>query len=376
MEFKINNNYLKKAIAEVSSVVSLKTALPILTGIKIVAKTDRLTLIGSNTDFVIERTIPIANDELTRLEILKTGSIVLSAKYLSEIIKKLPNDIHVKADDNQTVTIQSEGIVTKMNGLHTTEYPSLPTVNSNNVVTLSSKDLIEIIKQTLFAASKQETNPVLTGVSFSFKTNLLTCVASNSHRLSLKKHEVKSDLNESFIVPSSSLTELIKLFGTYTTEIDIFATKTNIVFKSDKISFYSRLIEGNYPSVSGLVSQQANTIITLDTKQLLEGIERASVFASEWRNNNIRLEINDNSKIVISSKSSEMGQIKEEQYIKDISGEEELSVTINGNFMIEALKVIKENEVKLCFNGSMRPILIFPIGDESHVQLISPVRTY
>ncbi|WP_330949561.1 DNA polymerase III subunit beta [Virgibacillus sp. MG-45] len=376
MEFKINNDYFKKAVLEVRNAVSSKTTIPILTGMKIDAKPDSLTLTGSNSDFVIERTISIVNDGLSRLEILETGSIVLSAKYLNEIIKKLPNDIHFKVDENQLATIKSKEIITKMNGIDVTEYPSLPNIDLHNIVTINSNDLIGIIKQTIFAASKYETNPVLTGVSFSFQKELLTCIATNSHRLSLKRLKIKSDLIGSFIVPSSSLNELLKLFGSYTTEIDIFATKTNIVFKSENISFYSRLIEGNYPSISGLFSQQPSTIVTLDTKQLLEGIDRASVFANEWRNNNINFQIDDTSKIIISSMSSEMGEIREKQYIKNISGDEELNVTLDGNFMMEALKIIKENEVNLCFNGSIRPILIEPIGNDSHLQLISPVRTY
>ncbi|GGA82790.1 DNA polymerase III subunit beta [Ornithinibacillus halotolerans] len=376
MEFKIDHSILKKAITEVSHAVSSKTAIPILTGIKIEAKLDRLIVTGSNSDFIIERIVPVENNEVARLDIIETGSVVLSAKYLTEIIKKLPKDIYFKADENQTVIIQSGEIVTKMSGLNQAEYPSLPDNNANTIVTITSNDLIDMLKQTVFAASNHETNPVLTGVNFSFQQGLLTCIATNSHRLSLKRKKVNTNVNESFIVPSSSVSELIKLFGTYTTDIVIIATNTTIVCKSDTLSFYSRLIEGNYPNISGLISQQPNTIVTMNTKQLLEGIDRATVFASEWRNNNIKFEIDENQKLVISSRHSEMGQIKEKQYMKDISGEEELSVTINGSFMIEALKAIKTNEVQLCFNGSMRPILIHPIGDDTHVQLISPVRTY
>lgn len=301
---------------------------------------------------------------------------MVSAKYLNEIIRKLPNDIHFKANENQTVIIQSEEIITKLNRLDATEYPSLPVVNLSKNISITSADLIDIIKQTSFATSKHETRPVLTGVNFSFQKDLLTCVATDSQRLSLKKLKIKSDLNGSFIVPTTSLTEFVKLFGSYKTEIDIFATQTNIVFKSEIISLYSRLIDGNYPNISELISQQSSTIVTLDTKQLLEGMGRANVFANEWRNNNIKFHIEDRSKMKISSKSSEMGRIEETQYFKNISGDNELSVTLDGDFMMEALKAIKENEVSLCFNGSMRPVLILPLRNESHLQLISPVRTY
>lgn len=375
MEFKINNDYFNKAISDVSKAVTSKTPNPILTGIKMVAKANSLTLIGSNSDIVIEREIPKASEGLNMLEVYKTGSVVISAKYLSEIIKKLPNDIYIKVNENQLVTIQSEEIITRLNGLNATEYPTLPEFKLSNKISIASNVLLNIIKQTVFAASKSETRPVLTGVNFYFQKDLLTCVATNSQRLSLVNHKIQSDLNGSFIVPSTSLIEFSKLISSYTKDIDIFITETNILFKSNSTSLYSRLIEGSYPNISGLIPQQPSTIVTLDTKQLLSGVERASIFASDWRNNNINFRIEDKSKIKISSKSSGMGQIEEIQSIKNISGETELNVSLDGNFMMDALKRIKEGEVSLSFNGSMRPILIVPIANDSHVQLISPVRS-
>jgi DNA polymerase III subunit beta len=376
MEFKINNDYFNKAISEVSKAVSSRTTLPILTGIKITAEPEGLTLIGSNSDIVIERTLPRSSDGENMLEVFKTGSVVISAKYLSEITKKLPGDIYIKAKENQSVIIQSNEIVTKLNGLNGEEYPALPEAHLSNKFKMNSDDLIDMIKQTVFAASKSETRPVLTGVNFSFQDSVLTCVATNSNRLALKKYHVETNLSGSFIVPSSSLIEFMRLFGSYKTEIDIYATETNIVFKSNTISLYSRLIEGVYPNVSGLIPEQSSTIITLDTKQLLKGIDRASLFASEWRNNNINLQVTDKSRITIYSKASEMGQIEETQYINDISGDAELNITLDGNFMMDALKAIKEDEVKLCFNGSMRPILVLSVGNDFQLQLISPVRSY
>ncbi|MEL3971702.1 DNA polymerase III subunit beta [Rossellomorea oryzaecorticis] len=376
MEFKINNDYFNKAISEVSKAVSSRTTLPILTGIKITADTEGLTLIGSNSDIVIERNLPSSSDGENMLEVFKKGSVVISAKYLSEITKKLPGDIYLKANENQSVVIQSDEIVTKLNGLNAEEYPSLPEVHLSNNYKMNSDDLIDMIKQTVFAASKSETRPVLTGVNFSIEESVLTCVATNSNRLALKKYQVETNLSGSFIVPGSSLIEFMRLFASYTTEIDIYATETNIVFKSNTISLYSRLIEGVYPNVSGLIPEQSSTVITLDTIQLLKGIDRASLFASEWRNNNISLQVTDQSRIKIYSKASEMGQIEETQYIKNISGDAELNITLDGNFMMDALKAIKEDEVKLCFNGSMRPILVLPVRNDFQLQLISPVRSY
>ncbi|MEY8347931.1 DNA polymerase III subunit beta [Bacillus cereus] len=376
MEFIINNECFNKAISEVSKAVSLKTPFPILTGIKLIAEKNCLILVGSNSDIVIEKIIPLMINDVKVLEVYKTGSIVIPAKYLSEIVKKLPHDIHVKVNGKQFVTIQSDEIVINLNGFNTEEYPSLPQIDEAKYTKIPSIELIEAINQTVFAVSKSESRPVLTGVNMSFKENQLSCVATNSHRLALRELAIETNVNGSFIVPGASLNELIKLIKNEIGEIHIYMTDSYIVFKSDTISLFSRLIEGNYPNISGLLPKDSKTIIILDTIQLLKGIDRACLFANEWRNNKVNLEIKDGTKIRIFSNSSELGEIEETQNIKMISGETELSISLDGSFLIDALKVIKEEEIRLSFDGSMRPVLIEPVDNSLYRHLISPVRSY
>lgn len=376
MEIIINNECFNKAISEVSKAVSLKTPFPILTGIKIIAEKDCLILIGSNSDIVIEKVIPLMINDVKVLEVYKTGSIVMSAKYLSEIAKKLPSDIHLKVDEKQLITIQSDEVVITLNGFNPKEYPSLPQVDEATCTKISSIKLMEIINQTVFAVSKSESRPVLTGVNMSFKENHISCAATNSHRLALRELAIETNVNGSFIVPSTSLNELTKLIKNETGEIHIYITNSYIVFKSETISLFSRLIEGNYPNISGLLPKDSKTVIILDTIQLLKGIDRACLFANEWRNNNVNLEIKDGKKIRIFSNSSELGKIEETQNIKMISGEIELSISLDGSFLMDALKVIKEEEIRLSFGGSMRPVLIEPVDNSSYLHLISPVRSY
>src|SRR5690606_34314443 len=174
--------------------------------------------------------------------------------------------------------------------------------------------------------------------------------------------------------PSYALTELLKLLGGQRTEVLITTTNSYIVFKTKSTSLYSKLVDGNYPNVFGLLAQNFKTEFSLKTKQLLQGIERASIFVSEMKNNNITLQMKDEYTILISSGTSEHGQIEEKQRIKTKSDVKETTITFDGNFMMEALQAISEDEVRICLNGSLRPILLSPVGDESHIQLVSPVR--
>ncbi|MGE7770436.1 DNA polymerase III subunit beta [Viridibacillus arvi] len=376
MEFKIDNKCFNKAILEVNKAVSLKTPFPILSGIKIIANNNCLVLVGSNSDIVIEKVIPLTIDGVKVLEVYNAGSVVIPAKYLSEIVKKFPGEIHLKVNEKKLVTIKSDEIVTNVYGFNAEEYPNLPQIDEAKYIKIPSVELIEIIKQTVFAVSKSESKPVLTGVNMSFKDNHLSCVATNSHRLALRELAIESNLSGSFIVPSTSLNELIKLIDKETGFIHIYVTDSYIVFKSNTISLFSRLIEGNYPNISGLLPNDSKTIITLNTNLLLKGIDRACLFASEWKNNNVHLEIKNDTKIRIFSNSSEIGKIEETQNIKTINGETDLSISLDGSFLMDALKVIKEEEIRISFGGAMRPVLIEPIDNSSYFHLISPVRSY
>ncbi|MEK4521378.1 DNA polymerase III subunit beta [Psychrobacillus sp. FSL W7-1457] len=376
MEFIIDNDFVSKAILDVNRAVTFKTPFPILTGIKITADKNSLTLVGSNSDIVIETIIPLMNDGVKVLEVYRPGSVVVSAKYLSEIVKKLPGKIHIKVDEKQVVTIQSEDIVTKLYGFHADDYPSLPKIDEDKYIKIPSVELLEIIKQTVFAVSKSESRPVLTGVNMSFKDQRLKCVATNSQRLALRDIEIKSNIEGSFNVPGTSLNELAKIISNEDSVIHIFISDRYMTFKTNTISLFSRLIDGNYPNVDGLFPSNANTIITLNTNQLLKGIDRACLFASEWKNNNVHLEIMNGSKIKISSNSSEIGKIEEILPITEITGETSLNISLDGSFLMDALKAIQEEEVKISFGESMRPIIMEPIGNASYLHLISPVRTY
>ncbi|WP_409368473.1 DNA polymerase III subunit beta [Lysinibacillus sp. 38-6] len=375
MEFIIDNEWLYKAISDVNKAVSLKTPFPILSGIKIIAYYDSLVLIGSNSDIVIEKVIPLTMNGVKVLEVHKVGSVVIPAKHLSEILKKLPAKVHFRVNEKQVVTIRSEEIVTKIFGFDSDQYPKLPKIDETNYIKIPSTELIEIIKQTAFAVSKSESRPVLTGVNMSIKDNHLSFAATDSHRLALRELIIESNINGSFIIPSTSLNELSKLINNDKDVIRIYVTDSYMVFKTSSFTLFSRLIEGNYPNITGLFPKNAKTTIILDTAQLLIGIDRACLFASEWKNNNVQLEIIEGKKMKISSNSSNIGEIEETQNIKVINGEPDLTISLDGSYLINALKVIKEEEVRLSFGGSMKPVLIEPINNTSYIHLLSPVRS-
>ncbi|MCM3707274.1 MULTISPECIES: DNA polymerase III subunit beta [Cytobacillus] len=374
MEFIIKNEYFYKAIGEVNSVVSANTPFPILTGIKLTACDDHIILTGSSSDIIIEKFIH-ASDEGARLEIAETGSVVVTSRYLTELIKKLPGDIHIKVDEKNSMIVQSDEILTSLNGFPAEEYPALPEIEDSHGIEFSSVKLIEMIKKTVFAVSKNDTKPALTGVHMNFNGNSFSCAATDSHQLAFLETKIHYPSNGSFIVPGSSLKELSKLLAHQEeSKVQIFSTESYLVFKTKSTMLCSRLISENYPDISGLIPKEAKTVIKMDAKKLLQGIDRACLFAHEWKNNNVLLEIKEGA-LKISSVSSAIGKIEETQPLLEINGERELSISLDGNFLMDALKALKEEQVLLSFSGSMRPVIIKSVSSESYIQLVSPVRS-
>lgn len=371
MEFIIAQSLFSKALFDVSKAVSSRTLSPILSGIKIVAEEDGITLIGSNSDIIIERTISVTDENV---KIRKTGSMVVSAKYLTELVKKLPEQIHIKTDHNQ-IHIQAGAVSTKLNGIDAEEYPSLPVIVGDPIL-ISAQELKEAVKTTGFATAKNETRPVLTGVNLTFSENSFTSVATDSQRLAFKKSDIQISVEGSFVVPKSSIDELAKLVNHYSGMVEIQSAEGYIHFKIDEISLYSRLIAGHYPPTSALIPSEIKTTLVLCKETLIKGIDRACLFAGEWKNNNVVLRINEH-KLSISSGSSEMGSIEELQELKTIEGESDLKISIDGHFLLDALKTINDAEIKMKFSGSMKPIVIESVKEAStYLHLISPVRSY
>ncbi|NWK69664.1 DNA polymerase III subunit beta [Bacillus paramycoides] len=376
MEFIVKHKQFTQALSEVSKAISTKTLIPILSGIKITANQSGITLIASNSNIFIEKFIPSSIEDEQIATIFKAGSIVVPAKYFIEIIKKMPSDILIKNMNEQILTIQSDEITLNLNGFLANEFPNVPYIDEHAKIQVEAEKLIEVFKQTSFAAAKNESRPVLTGVHIVFDHNKLVCAATDSHRLALREILISSHAKANCIIPSSTISELLKLMNNNSNFVYIYLSESHIIFKFGTITLYSRLIEGKYPNISSLIPHEFQTVINLDRKKILQGVDRSSLLASEWANNNVNLEIIDESTIKISSNASQVGKISETQQIDTIHGQKQLNISFDGRFMVDALKAMKEDIVTLSFGGSMRPILIEAGEQSAAVHLISPVRAY
>ncbi|MDC3414908.1 DNA polymerase III subunit beta [Aquibacillus sp. 3ASR75-11] len=378
MKFIIQREPLMESVQNVIKAISSRTTIPILSGIKIEATNNGIKLTGSDSDISIESFIPIEENGIVYVEQIETGSVVLQAKYFPEIIRKLPDKtVELEVDEKLKVTIRSGSAEFSLNGQDAEEYPMLPQIHNEDSFDLPSDMLKDLIRQTAFAISTLETRPILTGVNVKAIDNNLYFVATDSHRLASRQIPFENQTLgfSSVVIPGKSLNELNKIIGDTQENVNICIMQNQIMFQTKNVYFLSRLLDGNYPETSRLIPEQSKTIVYVSTNDLLRAIDRASLLAKENKNNVVKLVTKPNNQLEVSSNSPEIGRVLEEVTAKHINGEE-LKISFSSKYMLDALKAIDSDQVKIEFTGAMRPFIIRPTENDQILQLILPVRTY
>ncbi|MBJ6745755.1 DNA polymerase III subunit beta [Streptococcus sp. 121] len=375
LQFSINKNFFLQALNTVKRAISSKNAIPILSTLKIEAHAEGVILIGSNGQISIENFIPVEQKD-AGLVVDQPGSLLLEATFFINVISSLPSlELDLKEIENKQLLLKSGKSEITLKGKDSNQYPRIQEIPTSNPLLLETKVLKELISETAFAASSQESRPILTGVHFVLDENKqLKTVATDSHRLSQKIIQLEN-AGDAFdvVIPSKSLKEFTAVFGDEITSIEVFFAQNQLLFKSEYISFYIRLLEGNYPDTNRLIPTMFNSQLTFNVVQLRQAMERARLLSNATQNGTVKVEIKDQT-VRSYVNSPEVGQVDEELEVLAIEGED-LSISFNPNYMIEALKAIKSEEVILSFISSIRPFTLKAAEEDQLIQLITPVRT-
>ncbi|MGO2173628.1 MAG: DNA polymerase III subunit beta [Staphylococcus equorum] len=376
MEFTIRRDYFIAQLNDTLKVISPRTTLPILTGIKIEVKNNEVILTGSDSEISIEITIPKQVDGEDIIEIAETGSVVLPGRFFVDIIKKLPGkEVKLSTNEQFQTLITSGHSEFNLSGLDPDQYPLLPQVSRDDAIQLSVKVLKNVIAQTNFAVSTSETRPVLTGVNWLIQDSELICTATDSHRLAVRKVALEDESeNKNVIIPGKALSELNKIMTDSEEEIDIFFASNQVLFKVGNVNFISRLLEGHYPDTSRLFPENYEIKLGINNGEFYHAIDRASLLAREGGNNVIKLSTG-NELVELSSTSPEIGTVNEDVKASNFDGGN-LKISFNSKYMMDALKAIDNDEVEIEFFGTMKPFILKPKDDDSVTQLILPIRTY
>lgn len=367
MKFICNQQSLAKAITTVSKAVSSKTTHEILKGIRITANTNgTITLNASNLDFSIEIVI---DGEVTR-----KGSTVVYARLFGNIIRKLPNgDITIEVGNDGNVNITNETSEFNIFGQSSDDWPTI--IKSDDIQNsyIFEKDVFQhMIRKTAFATSTDETKGVIVGVLLELNENSFNMVALDGFRMAICRENILNSENTNIIISGKILTEVQKILAEYEENIDVEFKISNksviVIIDNTKISM--RPIEGSFIKYKEILPKESNTTIVVNRSAFLTSIERASLLAKEDKNKLIRLSIESN--LLTMTSRSEEGTVKEELIIEKTG--DNLEIGFNAKYIIDCLKAIDDEDVKLLLNSSVTPCLIEPLNGDAFEYLVLPVR--
>ena len=376
INFSINKNLFLQALNITKRAISLKNAIPILSTVKIDVTNEGITLIGSNGQISIENFISIKNENAGLL-VTSSGSILLEATFFINVVSSLPDvTLDFKEIEQKQIVLTSGKSEITLKGKDADQYPRIQEISASSPLVLETSVLKNIINETAFAASTQESRPILTGVHFVLTENKnLKTVATDSHRMSQKKIVLeKNGDNFDVVIPSRSLREFSAVFTDDIETVEIYFTNNQLLFRSENISFYTRLLEGNYPDTDRLIPTEFTSIVTFDKNNLRYAMERARLLSNATQNGTVKLEI-INGVVSAHVNSPEVGRVNEEIDTESISGQD-LTISFNPTYLIDSLKAINSEKVTISFISAVRPFTLIPSDDtENFIQLITPVRT-
>lgn len=355
-------NLLKSVNISLKAVPS-KTTMPILECILIDATTNQIKFTTNDMELGIET---IVDGQIT-----EKGMIALDAKIFYEIIRRLPeNDVTISTDSNFTATITCEKAKFTIPGKEGEDFAYLPVIERDECLTLSQFTLKEMIRQTLFSIAMNDNNRLMTGELFEIKDNCLKIVSLDGHRISIRRMPLKREYSDKkIVVPGKTLSEISKILsGEVDDQVSIYFTKNHILFEFNQTMVVSRLIEGEYFRIDQMLSSDYDTKLSINKKEFLDCIDRATLLVKEGDKKPIIINIEDGQMEL--SIDSQIGSMKEDI---DIEKEgKDIMIGFNPKFLIDALKVIDDEEISIYLMNPKAPCFIRDDAQQ-YIYLILPV---
>lgn len=363
MKIICNKSNLVKGVSIVSKAVPSKTTMPILECILIDATTDIIRLTANDMELGIQTEIDG--------QIVDRGMIAIDARIFSEIVRKLPDsEVVIETKENLQTVITCEKAKFDIAGKPGDEFSYLPVIEKEDSIRISQFTLKEIIRQTIFSISDSESNKLMTGELFEIKDNRLRVISLDGHRISIRRIDLKDDVaDKKLVVPGKTLIEISKILsGEADSVVEISYTNNHIVFEFDHTIVVSRLIEGEYFRIDQMLSNDYETKVRINKKELLSCIDRATLLVKEGDKKPIIINIGD--ELMELKIKSQIGSMNEEIMITKEG--KDILIGFNPKFLIDALRVIDDEEVTLYLMNAKAPCFIRD-DDESYIYLILPV---
>lgn len=372
MKFTINRDLLLTNLNNVSKALSTKAPMPILTGIKIEARNNSLYLTASNNEISIQTLIK----DKRLLKVEEEGLVVVPGKYFIEIARKIDSkEIDISTFEDNIVKILADRSNFSLNAMDKNNYPIISFSDTDTIIKMDVGNLKQLIRKTTFATSVSESRVILTGVHFNTEGRKFDVVATDSFRLA-KKYMIYDIENPTInaVIPSKSLDDLNRIIDENDEIVEVHFSTSKALFKYKNLLYQTRLIDGTFPNTGNLIPTDFLTSIKFNKSDLISAIERASLFTTIDTASIIKLTLNTDKTIEISSTSNEIGGVKEEITPLSCSNIIPFQIAFSSKYLLDALKSFDSTEVTIHFTGEIKPFIITGEYDINLTQLILPMR--
>lgn len=375
MNISVLQDNLQKALASAARAVENRPTLPVLANVLLATEDSRLRISATNLEMSITTWIGA--------KVHDAGSITLPAKTLAELVSNLsPERVDLDLDAaTQTVHVRCGATKSNIKGIDADEFPMIP-IGGDPDFSVPARVLKEMIRHTEFAAAKDESRPILTGIYTLLEGNKLTMASADGYRLAVRTAELETSFPErvELVIPAKTLSEVARLIGDddESVYIQLPGERDQILFMTQHTEVSSSLLEGRYPDFSAIIPRSYSTATTIETTDLLRAAKRAEIFARD-NANSARIAINppnapgDAGELVVVGRSAERGD-NEGLLNATIEGEK-IEIAFNIKYLIDVLNVINEDRVTIESNGAANPGVIRPEGREDFVHVIMPMST-
>lgn len=354
------------ALGHAGRAVSSRSTLPSLGGVLFNASADSLLLRATDMEMGISLTL----DDVT---VEREGTVLLPGRLLADVARSLPpGEVTLEQRSEQRdVELTAGDARFHFRTLPAEDFPRLPEVEGD-VATLPAGPLAETIDRVARAASRDEVRPILTGVLVQAEGDLLTMVATDSYRLSVKHTKLETALAQPIDanVPARALRELARLIANGSADsVEISLSRNQVVFSLDNVALSSRLIEGQFPSWRQLIPETFDHEVRLPREELLEVARRVSQLAQ--RNAPLRFAFAEG-ELTVAAETPDIGDATEGMPAP-YSGEP-LEIAFNPQFLIEGIETVEGDEIAVQISSPLRPGLLRPVGTEDFSYLVMPIR--
>ena len=363
MKLQVTQENLNRALSTVAKVANARNPLPILANVLIKTSQNRLSISATNLDIAITQYIGA--------KVSQEGSITVPARLMQDFVSSLPSGVIELNLDDTRLHITTDQYNSVINGIVADDFPVMPTIAEGTKWSIGGLLLKRALQQTVFAASNDESRPVLTGVLVHTTDGKLYMAATDSYRLA-EKTLGNNKTNINLLVPASAMQDLLRILGENEEDVQITHDEQQVRFQVGDIELVARLLEGKYPDYRKLIPQQFTVSATLKRSDFLNVTKVSSLFARESAGS-VTIEVDDTKQLLsIRSIASQLGENTATAATK---AEGNGSITLNSRYLLDALQALGGDEVTLGFNGKLEPTLLRDTAVTDYSHIIMPLKS-